>query len=794
MSSGVNRIVIGPSPWRRDIKLVPFSLHEVILINVKVRSPIGRGPYEGGGELTGKTIKLTVGDKILILLLDYTRFRGEFQAPVDVTQDGIADKLGIIRSAVPRAVGGLIEKGYVEEYLAHIEGLTRRRKVYMLTDQGIIRSRDLIDEIGLLEIEVEDDNGRRNEPLSNLLSSKLITLESISKVVTNKRLDLRKDHLEAAPSKQSSYTHSLSPPEIFLDREREMEDISTAIRSVRRKVTVIYGIAGVGKTTLAWRISQVFGPEMNVFYMDLKEWTTLNYVLMELGAFLERAGWGPLKDYLEHNREDIESCCDLLKALPRDIPLLAIFDDLHRSPKEIHMFLASFKERLQFMRGTNLIVLSRTRADFYDIRDVKITGVVGELELLGFDRDTSRKFLVERGFPPGKVDEIIARTGGHPLALVLVEKEGGADISDFDNFLRKEIFSKLSISSHYILGLISLSRLQLRDEELLGLRCCGHEDLKGLCDQRLLFYTPSGYIVHDLVRDQAISNMAAHDRERAHLDLAQVFHEKLNSLGFYQEIGTDVPPAPFMLEDVKGLGPAPLFVSEEIHHLLSGNQSSAALRLLIRALLQIPSKDLMNEVSDRIDVSRMCDGDDRILGDFFKAVHHMQKGEYERSVRYLEKVVESAPQGDLPISCRSCANLWIPYVTERVMGPKEALSILDRLETDLDPKLRYYFLTYRASLMYKLGDHHGSSEAYGRFLSAVLDNPEFPAQLKNTIEESLGYAREGQIQKATDNFQRIMELTRLNRDSIRDEMPYVDVDHHLLSAIYSVFYGRNIKK
>jgi hypothetical protein len=136
----------------------------------------------------------------------------------------------------------------------------------------------------------------------------------------------------------------------------------------------------------------------------------------------------------------------------------------------------------------------------------------------------------------------------------------------------------------------------------------------------------------------------------------------------------------------------------------------------------------------------------------------------------------------------------MPWIVERVRGPREALSILDSMERDLDPRLRYYFLTYRASLMYKLGDHKGSSEAYGRFLEQVLDNAEFPLQLKSTIQESLESARDGQIQKATDNFQRIMELTRLNRDSIRDEMPYVDVDHHILSAIYSVFYGRNIKK
>jgi ATP/maltotriose-dependent transcriptional regulator MalT len=167
-------------------------------------------------------------------------------------------------------------------------------------------------------------------------------------------------------------------------------------------------------------------------------------VLNELGGFLAKAGWGHLKDYLNTSREDIESCTDLLKSMPKELPVLLLFDDLHRAPKEINMFLASLKERLPSMKGMNVIVLSRTRAEFYDIRDVRITGLIGEIELLGFDRDTSRKFLTERGFPKDEVDEIIDMTGGHPLALVLVEKEGfEVDISDFDEFLKKEIFSKL---------------------------------------------------------------------------------------------------------------------------------------------------------------------------------------------------------------------------------------------------------------------------------------------------------------------------------------------------------------
>lgn len=742
-----------------------------------------------------KNIRVTVSDKIMLLLLEYTRYRGELQAPPDITQEGIADRLEIIRSAIPRAVGSLIEKRWVEEYLAHIEGLTRRRKVYALTDRGLLKSREMLEDIGSIEIDVEDETGRKKRTIHDLLSSKAIRLSELSKALLIRRLDLRKErhvpHEDLAPS----YTQTLNPPALFLDREREMEEISSAIRSPKRRITVVYGIAGVGKTTLAWKISQDFGTDMNVFYMDIKEWTSLNYFLSELSGFLNIIGWPQMKDYIEESVIDIEAFCDLFKNIPKDIPLLMIIDDLHRAPKEILMFLASFKERLSSMRSLNVVVMSRTRAGFYDVRDVRITGLVGELELLGFDAEVSKTFLLNRGFHQDSVDSIVDRIGGHPLALALVEKEGdGADISDFDEFLRQEIFSKLSGKDLRALSVISLCRLQLADDELLGIADIDEGSLSILMDNRLIFHTPSGYIVHDLIRDQSVYNLSQKERSRAHLDIAEIFIEKLQSIGFFQDIGDDVPPSPLSLEDVKGFGPTMLYVSEALSHLLHCGDHGRALDMLVRAILQVPSGELLAESSEKYLPFRDKDDDRSIIQNLYLAYFHFNKGEHERSIKYLERISSSDPKEDLASACKLAARFWMPWAIERVKGPSEALFILDGLTEHIDQRMRYYFLTYRASLMYKLGDHKGSSEAYGSFLEEVLSNEEFPIQLKETVSESMKNAREGQIQKATDNFQKIMELTRANRDLVREMMPFVDVDHHLLSAIYSVYYGRKIEK
>ncbi|MBN1389419.1 MAG: AAA family ATPase [Candidatus Thermoplasmatota archaeon] len=739
--------------------------------------------------------RLTVGDRIMILLLGYTRFRGELQAPVDVTQDGIADNLGIIRSAVPRAVGSLINRDLVEENLAHIEGLTRRRKVYLLTDEGIMSARELLDDIGGTKIEVRENGKVTTDTIINLYHGGSLDLKLLSDVLSSGVLD--RDHAVVPHEEKKGHTlfiHSLTPPDIFLGREREIEEIRAAIASAKRKVTVVYGIAGVGKTTLSWKITQMCMKDMNIFYIDLKEWTSISYVLRELGEFLARSGWTHLRSYLDTTRDvDIEAVCDLLKEKNDEYPYLIIFDDLHRAPSEVTMFLYSLKERLRFMKGVDLLVLSRKRAEFYDIRDVRIHNLIGELELLGFDKQTSRKLLLERGFKEDEVDTIIERTGGHPLALVLVERGGyNYDIGDFDQFLTEEIFNKLSKNEMRLLGLLSLSRLQLGEEDLRKMVSPEADILRSLMDHHLIFGTPGGYVIHDLIRDQAVMNISMEERRGARLTLSGLFHDKLTSLGFHQEIEGMVPPYPFGIEDETGLGPVPLYVSEEVHQLLGAGRAKDAMNILLMAHMQIPSKDLLRESGGETlkALPSSLSATEEVQRSFLTAVIDILEDDHSGALKLFGKIGEMSGGDDITRSIMECVRLWTPYLEERVNGPQKALEALDELEVGTIPqRLRYYFHVTRASLLYKMGDHKGAATAYRTFLDAIIENVELPIKLKETLLDSMDKAKIGSIQVATDNFQRILELTSSNRDVLGEEMPFVDVDHHLLSAIYSLYHG-----
>ena len=81
-------------------------------------------------------LELTVKDRIQLYLFDFNRYAEAFEAPVEVTQEAIANAVGIRVTHVPQYIRPLIAEGLVEERTAHIQRQKRRRKAYFLSAKG----------------------------------------------------------------------------------------------------------------------------------------------------------------------------------------------------------------------------------------------------------------------------------------------------------------------------------------------------------------------------------------------------------------------------------------------------------------------------------------------------------------------------------------------------------------------------------------------------------------------------------------------------------------------------------
>ncbi|MCJ2531952.1 MAG: hypothetical protein LN413_06605, partial [Candidatus Thermoplasmatota archaeon] len=75
-------------------------------------------------------------ERIQLHLFDYQGFQEEYEAPVEVTQEGIARAVGINIHHVTQYVRPLLGEELLRERMSHIQRGKRRRKVYFLTPRG----------------------------------------------------------------------------------------------------------------------------------------------------------------------------------------------------------------------------------------------------------------------------------------------------------------------------------------------------------------------------------------------------------------------------------------------------------------------------------------------------------------------------------------------------------------------------------------------------------------------------------------------------------------------------------
>ena len=76
-------------------------------------------------------------DRILLHLLDYVGYEGEFNQPDEMTQYGIAEAIGLGRSTVSKSIRRLERERLVKSARAHVPSGSLRRTVYHLTDAGV---------------------------------------------------------------------------------------------------------------------------------------------------------------------------------------------------------------------------------------------------------------------------------------------------------------------------------------------------------------------------------------------------------------------------------------------------------------------------------------------------------------------------------------------------------------------------------------------------------------------------------------------------------------------------------
>ena len=517
-------------------------------------------------------VSLAVSDRILLHLFENEHQADHFIVTASITRPGIAEACGLHPPNVSRSIRPLLSDGLVSEHTRQIRGENRRQKTWQLTESGREEMKGRLSTIRATNVLIRDKEGELLEvpagEASERLDSNLTLLQVLMMAMAEGLLaygDIRlgrieKGHVAPPPGRlqmlagaHSTYHIRAPNTRTVHGRGDEREELDQWYEG-RRPAMVVHGIAGCGKTTLVadWLNARLDDESnLRVMYYPCQPWDTqiglATSILHRLGidskgssewdpyGILESLPMAPgarfdvdlyrrrLTAYLtdpEKLREKVFEGHEEVSDKPPYV--LLVIDDVHNIESEATHLLGSL---LQVAEQTplRLLLVSRTALSFYDRRDVHTRELVDELGLRGLSLGEIEQWLNEFDAPsPPEPEEVHRLTGGHPLAVELLEMYGSVVHGDWLRFLDEEILEVLPEEHRDLLAYLAVATRPVpwpALAEAAGLEGTPPEEL---LTRGLVVELEEGLWLHEAMRERLLREVGeAMDERRARLEAVQ---------------------------------------------------------------------------------------------------------------------------------------------------------------------------------------------------------------------------------------------------------------------------------
>ena len=471
-------------------------------------------------------ISISVEDRLILHLFEEHNQKNKFLVSHSVTRPGIAEACALHPPNVSRSMRSLVSNSIVEEHMRSVKGDSRKQKTWQLTDEGERLAKKIVNKVGNLKVLIRDKNGDLLEILASNASQKLESKLSLLQILMHALHEgvltygdirfgpiLRKEKKEDDASilmSGATSTYLTRPPKIrkIHGRINETKKLEEWYNSPSHCM-IVTGIAGIGKSTLCAEWLNDYNH--NCIWYPCQPWDT------ELGvtiSLLHSLG-------IRENNDKMK----LIETLPlspgqtleidmltrrlieflnnSEKKLLFVLDDVHNLPKSAMKLISAL---LQISQNTSLrlLLISRKELKFYDRRDVHTRKIVSELSLSGLTIEELDIWLNKFSKETVSAKEIHSATGGHPLAIELLEMYGQKVHGDWLRFLDEEILDVLPKPEYELLATLAISERPILWEKLASVSEFNGKPPEQLIKHGLLIELNEGFWLHEALRERLL--------------------------------------------------------------------------------------------------------------------------------------------------------------------------------------------------------------------------------------------------------------------------------------------------
>ena len=671
-------------------------------------------------------IKLSREDKLLLFLYQYEEYRGLNEVPLDITQEGIGRRFDMRQSNVSYLLKVLKERKWLEEDNYYILHSNRRRKAYFLTGQGIREVKQLLDKYDNMEIEMAGG-------LISVLDARTAEGKSMLDFVEGGEVTTVKK------PKYMDYSDLIPSIHYFFGRHDEMEEIELWLTDPESKALMVFGMAGIGKTTLLSKSINDFMDMQYVFWYRLHEWSTIRSLLERLAEFLRQNERPSLQSYLSSGSNiEIENAIEHLRRDMDGLQCLMVFDDVQKASANIVHFFRSLVEFSEFLDGPKLIYSGREIPYIYDRKQVVLKKLINEIRLKGLDKNSSSELLEDRGI---KLDSeqfkrVYSLTQGHPLSLELLQYSGGnIQDSDIKRYLQEEVLEALSKQERRAVEIASIYRYPVYPEAFFMEGTVGYDLLDSLVNRSLLQVSEEGlYDLHDLIREFFYQRMAPEEKVKNHRSAAQYYQAQDN-----------------------------LFSSLEAqYHLLKGKNMDQAAELAVRYGLQLINHGYLEEfLAVLVELTKDALIRNRakllmLIGDIYTIWSN-----WDDAIENYEEALKIAG-GDIKDLAKAHMNIgkvyWRKgYSDTALLHLKDGIKHADELGAE---SLKGQFSLYIGNVYWGLGEIEKAIESYNSGLEIFkkLKDEYWMTRVFNNL--GTAYHQKNQFKQAADYLEQCIKLAR----------------------------------